>query len=486
MSQVVLPIVLPLLLAFLLPVVMRPLPGVGRWLGPLLLVYDLWLLGQAWPVAGAAPFSVAIGDFAPPFGINLYIDSLALLFALAVQLMGLLLWPWADDEEAPRRQSLALLLIASSTGMALSGDLFNIYVWYELASVAAFGLVIDPTRAASFAASLRYLLISGLGSVLTLVGITLIYVRTGTLNLAQIAELAPGTLNHPLGLGALVLMLLGFGVKAELFPVNHWVPGVYASAPARISALLAGVISKLAVLVLVRLLYLLQPGPEMAGLVAGLGILGVISGELAAWRARDLRRMLAYSSIGQLGMIFIAFSLPGKAGALAGLALVLHHLVVKSGLFLLAERWDGALDRLRGAGRVSPLAGGLFVLFALSIVGVPPLPGFWAKLLLLQGLAAEGGWLYGTALAVFLAATVVEASYLLRVADRLFATPEGEAPRPSFGGLALTSLLGGGLLVALLTLNPLARTLDRVAGVAVDRDGYPLRSLPRERGRVGE
>jgi formate hydrogenlyase subunit 3/multisubunit Na+/H+ antiporter MnhD subunit len=489
MSQIVLVVALPLLAAFLLPVVMRMALGLGLWLGPAVLGYGLWTLWQVWALSGGETFSLAIGGFAPPLGINFYVDPLAMLFAAAVQLMGLLFWPFKIDRETPRRQSLMLLLLAASTGLALSGDLFNLYVFYELVAVASFGLIAASATGAAYAATFRYLLLSGIGSVLTLVGITLIYSQTGTLNLAHLAQLAPEQLNNPLGLAAFVAILIGVGVKAELFPVNSWVPEVYATAPARVSAILAGLVSKLAVLIVVRLLVLLFPQPEAAQVMLLLGMLGVISGELAAWRAQDLKRMLAYSSIGQLGMIFIAFSLPAGGGLYAGLALTLHHMLIKPGLFMLAERWGGSLQRLRGAGFVSPLGAGLFVLFSLSLVGMPSLPGFWAKLLLISGLAGQSEPLYMMALLVFLSATVVEASYLFRLAAALLQRSPEEvskmAPLPERQGLLVSSLLAAGLISALVMIAPLAEGLKKVASEAGDVSGYVKHVFP-SRGGAGQ
>ena len=229
-------------------------------------------------------------------------------------------------------------------------------------------------------------MISALGSVIALLGIGLIYFTTGTLNLAHLATLSD-QLATPQGLAAFAMLLIGFGVKAELFPVNGWVPEVYAATGKRVAALLAGLASKLAVLVIVRLLMLVFPHEEARQLMLLLGILGVLFGELAAWQARDVTRMLAWSSIGQLGVVFIAFSLPGNAGLIAGVAVAMHHLVVKSAMFLLAERWGGAIERLQGRAADSRLGAALFVLFALSLLGLPPLPGFWSKFLVLGGLA---------------------------------------------------------------------------------------------------
>jgi formate hydrogenlyase subunit 3/multisubunit Na+/H+ antiporter MnhD subunit len=474
---IVLPIVLPLLGAFLLPILMRISIGLGVWVGPSILLYGGWLLGEQWFTASATPFSLAIGGFAPPLGINLYVDGLALLLAFSVQLLGLLLWPFIMDRESGRRQALMLLLIAASTGLALSGDLFNLYVFYELVAVASFGLVAASATGAAYAASLRYLLLSGIGSVLTLIGIALVYGQTGTLNLAHLAQLAPEQLNTPLGLVAFLCMLIGIGVKAELFPLNTWVPEVYASANSRLAAFLAGLVSKLALLIILRLLVLVFHQPEALQVILVLGILGVVSGELAAWRAKDMRRMLAFSSIGQLGMIFIALSIPNTAGLLAVVALALHHLVVKSGLFLLADGWGGAIERLRGAAKASPLGAGLFVLFSLSLIGLPPLPGFWAKFALITELAAQTTPLYLIGLTVFLLATVVEASYLFRLAGVLYTardvdTSPKEAPKPAGLSLVSASLFGIGLLATTLFVSSVGEALNQVSAQSGDRELY--------------
>lgn len=470
-------IALPLLGAFLLPVLMRVSVAFGVWIGPAILAYGCWILGDLWLTGSMQPFSVALGGFAPPLGINLYADTLALLFALAAQLLGLIFWPFKLDQDSARRQALMLLLVAASTGLALSGDLFNLYVFYELTAVATFGLVAASGTSAAYAATIRYLILSGIGSVLTLFGIALIYGQTGTLNLAHLAQLAPEQLSNELGLAAFLSLLIGIGVKAELFPVNTWVPEVYATASSRLSAFLAGLVSKLALLIILRLLLLVFHQPEAAQVILILGILGVVSGELAAWRAKEMRRMLAFSSIGQLGVLFIAMALPDGQGMLAVLALALHHLVIKSGLFMLADGWGGALQRLRGSAAASPLAAGLFVLFSLSLVGMPPLPGFWAKFTLITELAGQTEPLYLMGLTVFLLATVVEAAYLFRVAAIIYqSAPQERRPDeiPKAGGLSLATagLFGAGLIATTLLIAPVGDQLQTIAAQAQDVDLY--------------
>jgi len=477
----VLMFVLPLLAAFLLPVVARGSPRAGRLFGPLVLALNCVIGILAWATVSEQTQVIALGGFAPPFGIAFYIDRLALLFAIAVSLGVLLLWPDAgEDEAAQRENTLTLVLAASATGLALSGDLFNIYVFYELTAVATYGLAAGRRNGAAYAAALRYVVISSFGAALMLIGIALVYMATGTLNLAQLAQLAPGTLDGPLGLAAFVFILIGAGVKAELFPVNTWVPEVYAAASKRVAGLLAGIISKLALLIIVRLLVLVFQQAEALQILLLLGVLGVVTGELAAWTARDLTRMLAYSSIGQLGVMFIAFSIPGPAGLYAGLAVALHHMVVKPALFLLAERQGGALGRLAGSAQASPVACALFVLLALSLIGIPPLPGFWAKFLVVTAALAQPGTGYLLAVVVILLAAVVEASYLFRVIVQLYR----RVPAARVGGghdsatLTISAALGLVLIAAVLLLAPIGDGLQGIAAQAADRAGYIQMVLP--------
>jgi formate hydrogenlyase subunit 3/multisubunit Na+/H+ antiporter MnhD subunit len=303
--------------------------------------------------------------------------------------------------------------------------------------------------------------------------------ETGTLNLADLARVAPHTLEGPLGLASFALMVIGFGVKAELFPLNAWVPEVYATAPARVSALLAGLVSKLAALVVLRLLVLVFHQAEASQLLLVLGVLTVLTGELAAWRARDFPRMIAFSSIGQLGIVFIAFSIDGDIGLLAGIAVALHHLIAKSALFGLSVRWNGSLEALAGAAKTAPLAAGLYVLLALSLIGVPPLPGFWAKILVLVGLAQGGSALELLALIAILLVTAIEASYLFRVAVRLY--QKGDSPPPGHApwDLGVATALGAVLLASTLGISPVADSLRSVARQAGDAGLYVDTVFPK-------
>ncbi|MEN8220824.1 MAG: proton-conducting transporter membrane subunit [Pseudomonadota bacterium] len=470
-------IALPLLGAFLLPIIYRQHTKVGYWTGPFILILNLGIALRLWH--DGQPHSIAMGGFSAPLGVLFYVDQLALLFVILVVLGTLILW-LGKERGRIQEETLLLLIVAGGCGLALSGDLFNIYVFYEVVAVASYGLAASRGSGAGYAASIRFLILGALGSSLLLLGIALIYAVTGTLNLAHLAFLAPERLNGSVGLVAFALMLIGFGVKAEIFPVNTWVPEVYATAPARISALLGGVVSKLALVVVLRILVLMYADTSAPLLLLSLGVLGVITGELAALRATDLRQVLAYSSIGQLGLVAIAFAIPGAAGVIAGIALALHHAVVKPALFMLTEAWGGQLSRLVGAAQVSMLSTLLFLVLALSLVGIPPLPGFWAKFLLLKGaLATNIGW-YQMAIAVVLIATVIETAYFMRIVRLMFQQPTkkqgAEIPRIRDLAPALTLLVL--LFVSVLTVGAIGKSLTAVAEEATDREAYINNTLP--------
>ncbi len=493
MHNLALVVALPLLAAFLIPVVGRISPWLSRATGPLVLLVCLGLVLSNWGKVDEQAVAFVIGGFMPPYGIVFYIDQLSLLFSLLVPLILLLFWPW-QRAAADREYSLWMLLTASSFGLVLSGDLFNIYVFYELLAVASYGLIAARDSSAAYAASIRYLILSTVGSVLFLLGISIIYTQTGTLNIAQLSLLAPEKLTNVAGLSAFALILIGAGVKAELFPVNSWVAEVYGSVSGRLAAILAGLVSKLAVLLIVRMLMLVFQMPEAMQLMAVLGMLGFITGELVAWRAKDMTRMLSFSSIGQLGLIILAFSLPGETGMLAGVAVMLHHLLVKPALFMLAEGWHGPLVKLTGAAKKSPLAAALFVLLAMSLLGIPPLPGFWAKMLVVMNLATQAQPIYTLALAAVLFATVIEAAYLFKVVTVLYHSPELDRNSPERDidngadpdmhdaviqvkahrktDLAIAGVLGLVLIIATLWIQPLENKLTALAVQAADKTHY--------------
>jgi formate hydrogenlyase subunit 3/multisubunit Na+/H+ antiporter MnhD subunit len=474
MNEIVLLVILPLLGAFLLPILARASDFLAKITGPLILVFSLGLSISAWNALGTNSIAITLGGFLPPTGIVFYIDQLALLFSILIALVFLCVWPWNRPAEI-REYSLYLLLAAASFGLVLSGDLFNLYVFYELLAVASYGLIARQQHIASTAVSLRYLFISSAGSVMLLLGIAIIYTQTGSLNIAHLSILAPEKLHNMAGLSAFILIAVGAGVKAEMFPVNSWVAEVYGVVEKPLAVLMAGLISKLAVILIVRILLMLFQQPEALQFLLVVGILGVISGELVAWRAKDMVRMLSFSSIAQLGLVFIALAIPGEMGLWVALALMLHHLLVKGGLFFLAEKFNGSFTRLTGFAAHSPFAVVIFIIFVLSLLGIPPLPGFWVKLLLILNLAAQDSSIYYYAITFVLVATVIEASYLFRLI-RLMYQPNDVSfsTRANENHLyySFAKIFAVLLLTIMLYISPIEKSLHTIARVASDSKTY--------------
>jgi len=481
----VLPIVIPMLAALLLPMAQRAHAIAGRWFGIAATAVNVLIAIGLWTsVSNQGPLTESVGGFIAPLGIMLRADLFAVLFVFAVSAMALLLWPRGENDRV-REETLMLLLISGGCGMALSADLFNLYVFYELVAVASYGLITSRASGASYAAALRFLILSAAGSALALLGIAMVYSATGTLNLVQLAQLAPESLHGPLGMTAFTLMLLGFGVKAELFPLNTWVPEVYTAASARVSAYLAGIVSKLALIVVLRLVMTAYAHTDATSLLLVVGMITALSGELAALRATDLRRILSYSSIGQLGLAAMAFSIPGSLGVMAGTAVMLHHLVVKPALFLLAEQWQSSSDsssmaRLTGLASRSPWSAALFLLLALSLIGIPPLPGFWAKYLLISALLTEASVWQVLATGLVIVVTVVKTVYFMGIAQRLYQRDAEESSRlqwQSEVGLQQpftpVAVLGGLVVLSVLLAAPLGDTLERLSTQTVEFSGVP-------------
>jgi formate hydrogenlyase subunit 3/multisubunit Na+/H+ antiporter MnhD subunit len=479
----VLPIVIPMLAALLLPMAQRIHTTVGRWFGPAAVVLNILIAIGLWlSVSTHGPLTESVGGFDAPLGILLRADWFAVVFVFAVSAMALLLWPRGESDRV-REETLMLLLVAGGCGLALSADLFNLYVFYELVAVASYGLITSRGSGASFAAALRFLILSAAGSALALLGIAMVYSVTGTLNLVQLADVAPGALHGPLGMTAFTLMLLGFGVKAELFPLNTWVPEVYNAASARVSAYLAGVVSKLALIIVLRLVLTAFADSPATNLLLVVGMVTALSGELAALRATELRRILSYSSIGQLGLAAMAFSVPGSMGILAGTAVMLHHLMVKPALFLLAEQWSSLQgssnsERLIGLGSRSPLSAALFVMLALSLIGIPPLPGFWAKYLLISALLAQASVWHMLAIGLVVVVTVVKTAYLMGIAQRLYKSEPAESARIEWHNeLGLkqpftpAAVLGGLVILSTLLAAPLGGALAQLSEQAMQLSG---------------
>lgn len=317
----------------------------------------------------------------------------------------------------PTYAALLLLLVAGLAGIGLAGDLFNLYAFFELMALSSYALVAFHRTPEAVEAGMKYLVMSAAGSLVALVGIGLAYLAGGTLDLGALAGTA---MPREIALLSAGLLIAGFGVKAAIVPMHTWLPDAHAAAPSGISAMLSGIVIQGGLLAMVRALAVFGVGSTAAFsyglLLAFLAVLTMTVGNLIAMHQRDIKRMLAYSSIAQMGYILLGFGIGfefGIAIAFAGAVFhILNHALMKGGAFLAAgmlQQRFGTRDltALRGAGRRMPAAGLSFAVFALGLAGVPPTAGFLSKLFLATGAVQAGG-----ALGVFLVVALIANSIL--------------------------------------------------------------------------
>ncbi len=371
----------------------------------------------------------ALGGHATPLGISLFVDGPAAFLILLTAMIGAACG--AHAAASLRGQAaeahfwpLVWFLWAALNAIWLSADLFNQYVGIELLGLAAVGLVALKGSAEALAAAMRYLLAALLGSLAWLLGVALLYGTYGTLALADIQALAaPGATTTV----ALALMTLGMLLKTALFPLHAWLPPAHAGALPPVSALLSALVIKASFFILLRLWFTLGPDTTAVALAWVLGLLGtgaVFWGGWMAWRQTQLKHLVAYSTVAQIGYLFLFFPLATATAPLAaGLAwdgtmlMLASHALAKAAMFLAAGNLVLAMGSPRivdlcGIGRFRPLSLLGFGLAGVSIMGLPPSGGFTAKWLLLQSALASGQWGW---IAVLVLGGLLSAAYVFKV-----------------------------------------------------------------------
>ncbi len=375
-----------------------------------LLVSSLALLGAT--LDGTILVTQA-GAWAAPFGISLVADRFAasMVVVSAVLLAAVVAYSAAGLDRARERAGYHPLLHVLGMGVCgafLTGDLFNLYVWFEVMLMSSFVLVSLGGDRAQLTGGLRYVVLNLVSSALFLAGAGLLYGSVGTLNMADAAVALRSLPAQGLPSVVASLFLVAFGIKAAAFPLFFWLPASYHTPPMPVAALFAGLLTKVGVYALVRVLTLVfnRDTGFTGPLVLWIAALTMLTGVLGAMAQSDVRKVLSFHIVSQIGYMLMGLGL-GTRLALAGTVFyILHHIVVKANLFLVAgvmRRVGGSfsLDRLGGLLPRSPLLAAAFLVPALSLAGIPPLSGFWAKFLLVRaGLEAENGAIVAVALAV--------------------------------------------------------------------------------------
>jgi multicomponent Na+:H+ antiporter subunit D len=343
---------------------------------------------------------MTMGKWLPPFGISFTADMLGVGFALtgAFATLCVVLYLQSDTPEAAVRDGvypLVLLLLAGVSGAFLTGDLFNLYVWFEVMLIASFGLMVLAGHPLQLDAAVKNGVLNFLATTLFLMALGFLYGLIGTLNMADIIGKATQADAAPLTAIA-ALFALAFGMKAAVFPVNAWLPASYHAPPPGISALMGGLLTKVGVYALLRTLIMLLPVPRehLAPVLLSIAMATAILGPLSAIGETRLRRAIGFLLIGGVGLMLLSVSSVEPEAVAGSVAYGIHAILTLTALYMIAgliERATGQVDtrNMRGLYAANSTLSLLFLVLILAVSGVPPFLGFWPKLLLLQGFMSD-------------------------------------------------------------------------------------------------
>lgn len=383
------------------------------------------------------------GGWMPPIGIEFVYDGLAAFVVLVINAIAFLVLIHSKEiskVEFPGKKmayyTVSMLLMLGFNGMVLTGDLFNLYVFLEISSLSSYALIAIGEKRAPYSA-FRYLIIGTVGGSLYLLGVGFLYTVTGTLNIIDMHAMLPQVIGHSSVIAALILMVVGVGVKAALFPLHGWLPDSYTFASSTSSALIAPIGTKVAAYILFRVVLFLfgveliddqLPVTSILGIFAGIGIL---YGSIMAIAQSELKKMLAYSSVSQIGYIIMGISLANPFGFIGAVLHILNHAMMKALLFLVSgsmrlKEGHSLITKFDNSYRKKyPWTMAAFTTAAISMVGLPPLAGFFSKWYLALGTIDNSNWLL---LAVILISSLLNAVYFFRILEKVYLNnPDAES-----------------------------------------------------------
>ncbi len=464
----VLVVIIPLLAAPLCVLLDRP---VLAWLAALLASWATFAatIGLVAQTASGETISYYLGGWAPPWGIEYRIDTLAayvLLIVSGIAAVVMLAARTSVAKEIPadraaRFYAALMLAMAGLMGIVATGDAFNVFVFLEISSLSTYALISMGRDRRALYAAFQYLVMGTIGATFILIGIGFLYMMTGTLNMADLAARLPAVSNAATISAAFAFLTVGIGLKLALFPLHLWLPNAYAYAPSMVSVFLAATATKVAVYLMLRFVFTVfghEFSLEQMALhyvLLPLAVVAILSASLVAVFQQDLKRMLAYSSVAQIGYILLGLALMSPEGVTAALLHVFNHALMKGALFmaLAAVMWrvgSVQLTDLAGLGRYMPWTLGAFVIGALSLIGVPLTAGFVSKWYLVTA-AIDAGWWW--LIPVIAVGSLLAVIYVWRVVEVVWFRPpnpalvdQREAPLSLLGptwALALANLYFG-------------------------------------------
>ncbi len=438
--------------------VCRPLVlgGVGA-----MFLVSLWSYRQ---VLASGPIEYQLSGWPAPYGILWVLDGLSGLLMIALSGIGVVALLFAGSVE-PRHlggrivpyYTLISMLISALTGITLSADLFNIFVFLEVGALCSYGLVgIAGGRA--LISAFRYLILGTIGASIYLLGVGYLYAATGTLNMQDLALRLPEAFNSKAVLIGLTFLFIGLAIKMALVPMHGWLPDAYAHAPEAITPLLASLVTKVALYAVIRITFwvlgagaVLEDIPMLLLLNIG-GILATVIGAFLALTQRDLKRMFAYGGISHVGLILMGMTLGNDRGFAGGLFYLINDAVMQATLFFIAGSAMALfhasdldqLPRLRGQ---SPWLYASLIVMAMSMIGIPPTGGFFGKWYIVLAAIEVGNW---PAVGAVLGATLLTMGYFIRIIERMVLErgTRGSVPRPGARQMPLAIRVSMGALTA--------------------------------------
>jgi multicomponent Na+:H+ antiporter subunit D len=492
---VVAPILVPLVAGAAVMVGFRSIrlqKTVGVTGAVLLLASSVLLFEEVWR---GGPHSVHVGGWPPPFAITLVADTLGSLMVLLASIIGAAVALYSLAEVEPKRLemgyfALLMVLLAGINGAFLTADLFNLYVCFEVMLMASFVLLVLGGDRRQMEGGLKYVTLNLVSSALFLAGAGIVYGAAHSLNLADLSVRMPEVAAQRPELAAALagLFIVAFGIKAALFPLYSWLPASYHTPPVAVSAVFAGLLTKVGVYALIRVYSVVFVGvPGVFSILLVMAVLTMVAGVLGAVAQFHVRRILSFHIVSQIGYMVLGLALLGvrddgvrRLALAAAVFYIAHHILVKTNLFLIA----GVIRRHGGTEELGPLGGlsskapwlaALFLIPAASLAGIPPLSGFWAKLGIIRATIEAGAW---TALAAALFAGLLTLLSMTKIWNEAFwkdapaEPPAGSAPLHS-AAMVLPIVLLAALTVAIgLAPQPLYAVADRVAAELLDIDVY--------------
>ena len=378
-----------------------------------------------------------MGGWMPPVGIEFVLDPLNSILAVLITFLSMMVSlygrPFVKNEDwlhVGGYYTLFGLLTVGLSGMIITGDVFNLYVYLEIMSLSGYGLIALGGKK-SMLAAFRYLLMGTIGASLYLLGVGYLYALTGTLNMADLAKLVVPYMNSPLVAMAIACFVIGFGIKMALFPLHGWQPDAYTFAHPAAAPFIAGCMSKAPAYALIRFIYYIftVQSPVMTSVLNVIGILGIagmLIGSFMALAQYDLRRMLAYSSVAQIGYIAIGIAMGNVYGFIGAVLHIINHAFMKCALFLVTggicyRFGEVNIYRLGGLNRKMMFSSVTITLASLSMIGLPPTAGFFSKWYLMLGSYTGHQYVY---IPVLVISSLLNAIYFFRIIEQMFVQRE--------------------------------------------------------------